>query len=123
MRRRRPSFETETKPEARTSGSFSAAAVTVPGLGPAPGADQGRLRVQDAGSAGQVFQVGEAQVVAEVTERALPSDEDFAKKEAQLREEARQAKQYELRDAFVKQLREQGKIEINEQVLDTVAGS
>ena len=103
-----PSFETETKPEARTSGSFSAAAVTVPGLGPAPELTKAAFSSKTPGPLGQVFTVGEAQVVAEVTERALPSDEDFAKKEAQLREEARQAKQYELRDALVKQLRAQG---------------
>lgn len=109
-------------PQVAETGSFSAGAGAIPQLGTAPELSRAVFARDDAGLLDQTFQVGEAWVVAEVTHRSLPSAEAFASQEASLREEASRAKQYELRDAYVKQLRDDATIVINEQSVDAAVG-
>ena len=61
-------------------------------------------------------------MVANVTARTLPSDTEFEEKKDELRAEARRAKQFELRDQFLKSLRKSGKVVINDQAIDQVLG-
>ncbi|HLT31209.1 MAG TPA: SurA N-terminal domain-containing protein [Myxococcaceae bacterium] len=109
-------------PQVVETGSFSASAGAIPQLGSAPELSRAVFAREDAGLLDQTFQAGEAWVVAEVRSRTLPSSEAFASQEASLREEARRAKQYELRDAYVKQLREDARIVVNDQTVDAAVG-
>src|SRR5690606_12174775 len=109
-------------PQVVETGSFSASAGAIPQLGSAPELSRAVFAREDAGLLDQTFQAGEAWVVAEVRTRTLPSSEAFASQEASLREEARRAKQYELRDAYVKQLREDARIVVNDQTVDAAVG-
>ena len=118
-----PSFGVEADPEARSTGVFTASATSVPGLM----GDQTELLAATFKTGGpalldQVFEIGDALVVAQVTERAQPSDEAFAQQQDALREEAREAKKIELRDTYVEQLRQRANITINQQSVDAAIG-
>jgi peptidyl-prolyl cis-trans isomerase D len=115
-------FETETHPEAVETGSFSAGAESVPYLGPAPQLMSAAFAANGPQLLDQVYPAGEGFVVAQVTERQLPDDAKFAEKKEELRKQARQAKQYEVADSFVKQLRKSGKVETNPAALEQIAG-
>jgi peptidyl-prolyl cis-trans isomerase D len=116
-------FETETHPEAVETGSFTAGAEQIPYLGPAPQLMSAAFAAQGAQLLDQVFPAGEGFVVAQVTERQKPSDEDFTKKKDELREQARRAKQIEVEDSFLKALRKQGTVVTNPDAIETVNGN
>ncbi|WP_224245849.1 peptidylprolyl isomerase [Hyalangium gracile] len=116
-------FETETRPEAVETGSFTAGGESVPYLGPAPQLISAAFAAQAPQALDQVFPVGEGFVVAQVTERQKPSDEEFTKKKDELREQARRAKQIELEDSFIKALRKQGTVVTNNEAVQTVIGT
>jgi peptidyl-prolyl cis-trans isomerase D len=116
-------FETETHPEAVETGSFTAGAESVPYLGPAPQLMSAAFAVQGPQVLDQVFPAGEGFVIAQVTERKKASDEDFAAKKTELREQARRAKQIELEDSFLKALRKQATVQNNTAAIEAVIGS
>jgi peptidyl-prolyl cis-trans isomerase D len=113
----------ESKPEARESGPFNAAMDTIPGLGPAPELMKATFAATGPTTLDQVFSAGEAFVVATVTERKQPADADFEAKKEELRAEARSAKEFELQDSYVKQLKKDANVVVNEQVVSEVIGS
>ncbi|MDY7225231.1 peptidylprolyl isomerase [Hyalangium rubrum] len=116
-------FETETRPEAVETGSFTAGSESVPYLGPAPQLITSAFSAQGPQVLDQVFPVGEGFVVAQVTERQKASDEDFTKKKDELREQARRAKQIELEQSFLKALKDTGKVSTNTEAIESVVGA
>lgn len=110
-------FEQEKRPEAVETDAFSASSDSVPNLGPAPELVKAVFARQGPGALDAVYPAGDALVVANVVERSLPNDETFAKQEAELRQQARQAKTFELRDAFLKALRKNAQVTTNEQLI------
>ncbi|OJH39636.1 peptidylprolyl isomerase [Cystobacter ferrugineus] len=115
-------FEQETRPEAVQTDTFNAASPNVPHLGPAPELLTAVFATQGPSVLDQVYPVGDGFVVAQVTERQLPDDAKFAEKRDELRQQAQQAKQYEVADSFIKALKKSGKVETNPAALDQVAG-
>jgi peptidyl-prolyl cis-trans isomerase D len=115
-------FETETRPEAVQTDTFTAASSSVPHLGPSPDLFTAVFATQGPGVLPQAYAAGEGFVVAQVTERQLPDDAKFTEKKSELRQQAQQAKQYEVADSFLKALRKSGKVETNPGVLDQAAG-
>ncbi|MGZ3457251.1 MAG: peptidylprolyl isomerase [Archangium sp.] len=115
-------FETETRPEAVQTDTFNAASANVPHLGPAPDVLTAVFATKGPQVLDQVFPVGEGFVVAQVTERQLPDDANFAQKKEELRKQAQQAKQYEVTDSYLQALRKTGQVETNSSILEQVAG-
>lgn len=115
-------FETETRPEAVQTDTFTAASTNVPHLGVAPELLTAVFATKQPALLEQAYPVGEGFVVAQVSERQLPDDKKFAEKKDELRKQAQQAKEYEVADSFVKTLRKNGKVETNPNVLDPAAG-
>ena len=56
-----------------------------------------------------------------VESRARPSDEDLEKQKVQMKTEAIKAKQFELREAFMKSLKQTGSVVVNDRVLDQIS--
>lgn len=115
-------FETETRPEAVQTDTFNAASTNVPHLGPAPDLLTAVFASKGPQVLDQAYPVGEGFVVAQVTERQLPDDAKFAEKKDELRKQAQQAKEYEVADSFLKQLKKSGKVETNTAAIDQVVG-
>ena len=115
-------FETETRPEAVQTDTFNAASINVPHLGPAPDMITAVFASKGPQVLEQVFPVGEGYVIAQVTERQLADDTNFAQKKEELRKQAVQAKQYEVADSFLKSLRKSGQVTTNTAALDQVTG-
>ena len=109
-------FEIETKPQATETGEFTAGGA-LPRLGQAEELASAVAATTAPQLLDKVFPAGEGFVVAEVTSRRLPSDEDFNAQKEKLRAEARRAKQLELWDAYLKALKKTGTVESNPQVL------
>ncbi|AEI66080.1 SurA N-terminal domain-containing protein [Corallococcus macrosporus] len=116
-------FETETRPEAVETDSFTAEGEAVPHLGPAPELVKAAFAVGAPQALDSVFPLGEGFVVAQVVERQKPDTEGFDKRKEELRNQARQAKQIELTDSFLKALREQGSVVTNTAAIDSVVGT
>jgi peptidyl-prolyl cis-trans isomerase D len=117
-------FETEAKPEAVETGSVSAGSASVhPNLGPTPELIAAAFTAQGPQVLDQAFPAGEGFVIAQVTERKKPSPEDFTKQKDELREQARQAKQIELEQSYLKTLREAGKVTTNTEAIESVVGA
>ncbi|CAM3375260.1 peptidylprolyl isomerase [Corallococcus sp. ZKHCc1 1396] len=116
-------FETETKPEAVETDSFTAAGDSVPHLGPAPGLVKATFEASAPKPLEEVFTVGEANVVAQVVEREKPDTAGFDKRKEELRTQARQAKQIELTESFLKSLRKSGNVVMNTEAIDSVLGA
>ncbi|MCY1076568.1 peptidylprolyl isomerase [Archangium lansingense] len=115
-------FETETRPEAVQTDTFNAASLNVPHLGPAPELLGAVFTSKGPQALDQAFPVGEGFIIAQVTERQLADDANFAQKKEELRKQAEQAKQYEVADSFLKSLRKSGTVVTNSTVLDQVTG-
>jgi peptidyl-prolyl cis-trans isomerase D len=115
-------FETETRPEAVQTDTFTAASTTVPHLGSAPDLLTATFATQEPKVLDQAFPLGEGFVVAQVTERQLPNDANFTQKKEELRRQAQQAKQYEVADSFLKALRKTGQVQTNTEAIDQVVG-
>jgi peptidyl-prolyl cis-trans isomerase D len=116
-------LETEKAPQARDTRPFNAAAEAIPGLGPVPDLARDVFASEGPRTLPRVYPSGEGFVVAAVTERKRPSDADFTAQRDALRAQALQAKQYELRDAFLKELRKSGKVEIDNEAVTQAVGS
>ncbi|XXF75840.1 SurA N-terminal domain-containing protein [Myxococcaceae bacterium GXIMD 01537] len=116
-------FETETRPEAVETDTFSASGDSVPHLGPAPQLAEAAFAAQGPQVLGQVFPAGEGFAVAQVLERKKPDDAEFAKQKDELRKQARQAKQIEVQDSYVKALRKTGDVKTNPEAIDQVLGA
>jgi peptidyl-prolyl cis-trans isomerase D len=116
-------FETETRPEAVETDTFPASGDAVPHLGPAPELAQAAFSAQGPQVLGQVFPVGEGFVVAQVVERKRPDDAEFNQKKDELRAQARQAKQIELQESFIKALKQTGEVKTNLEAIDQVLGA
>ncbi|RKH40059.1 peptidylprolyl isomerase [Corallococcus sicarius] len=116
-------FEAETKPEAVETDSFTAAGDSVPHLGPAPGLVKATFEATGPKALDEVFTVGEAHVVAQVVDREKPDTAGFDKRKEELRTQARQAKQIELTESFLKSLRKSGTVVTNTEAIDSVLGA
>ena len=116
------SFTQPTAPQAVATGEFNAATEAIPKLGLAPKVVPEVFKRDAPGVLNQVFEVGDAFVVVEVTSRQKPQDTAFETQKDTLFADARRAKQMELRDAYLRALKEKGEVVTNEQVIDEVLG-
>jgi peptidyl-prolyl cis-trans isomerase D len=116
-------FETESRPEAVETDTFPASGDAVPHLGPAPQLAEAAFAAQGPQVLGQVFPVQDGFVVAQVVDRKKPNDAEFDKQKDELRAQARQAKQIELQESFVKALRKSGQVTTHTEVIDQVLGA
>lgn len=112
----------DSKPEATESGEFNSASGAVPQLGPSPTAAKAIFARTTPGLVDTVVEAGDGFAVLEVTSRKQASDADFTTQKDQIKLEAIKAKQYELRESFIKGLKKTGTVVINEQALDAVEG-
>lgn len=110
-------MEQESRPEAIATGAFSAVGDAVPHLGPAPELSKAIFARNAPGPLDQVYSVGEGFVVAVVSERKIPTDADYAQKKETLTSDARWAKRAELREAFLKALRQKAEIVTNNELV------
>jgi peptidyl-prolyl cis-trans isomerase D len=122
-------FKAETRPEVKETGDFNSSAESVPQLGggasvlkllmdrTSPGAVEQLLTIDDGPAASTS---GVAVVVLD--ERKRPSDEEFAQKREQLHLEAVKAKQFEVREAFLKALKAKGSVTTNDLIVKKVIG-
>lgn len=110
-------FETETRPEAVSTGEFAASAGAIPHLGPAPELVEAVFAQKGPAVLDRVFNVGDNFVIAEVSERKLPSDQEFAAQSDKLLSEARKAKEVELRQTFLESLKKTASISKNQELL------
>ncbi len=115
-------FNQPTAPEAVATGEFNAATEAIPKLGVAPQIVPDVFKQDAAGALDRVYEVGDAFVLVQVTARHKPADADFESQRDTLFADARRAKQMELRDSFLRALREKGEVVTNEQAIDEVLG-
>jgi peptidyl-prolyl cis-trans isomerase D len=113
-------FAASNKPVATETGEFNAAAASVPQLGVAPEVVKAVFALDAPATLDRVFDVNGDHFVVVVNERHKPSDEEFLAMKPQLTTEATKAKQFELREAFVKSLRKQAAVVQNNQAIDKV---
>lgn len=109
----RPGEPPVDRPTAVSTGSFVAEGDTVPQLGPAPDLSREIFAAQGPLLLPRVYEQSEGFVVAEVTERKRPSEEDFTAQRDSLREDARRAKEFELRDSFIRALKKSAQVKTN----------
>ena len=107
------SFETESKPEASETGTFSQMGDSVPQLGPAGPLASDLFATSAPQPLDKVYAVGEGYVVGQVTERKRPTDDAFAKEKTALKDQTLKARQDELRESYVKALRKSATITLN----------
>lgn len=112
----------ETKPEAKETSSFSASVEDIPLLGHEPGLKKLIFAKTAPGALEQVLPMGDGFVVAVVDERKQPSDADFDAQKAQLKVEAIKGKQFEVREGFLKSLKQLGSVVTNDSAIDQVIG-
>ena len=115
-------FNQETKPEAKQTGEFSSTADAIPQLGSAPEVQKAIFDKKDKGLVDQLVTIGDAYAVVNVDERKVPSDEDFARQKDQLTLEAIKGKQFEVREAFLKALKQSGTVVVNDKAIEKVIG-
>ena len=114
-------FAAETRPEAVFTGDFNASALTIPQLGTSPNAMKAIFAAAEPGALSEIYEVGDGFAVINVESRARPSDEDLEKQKVQMKTEAIKAKQFELREAFMKSLKQTGSVVVNDRVLDQIS--
>jgi len=112
----------ESKPEAKETGDIAAGTDVIPVLGQSPQAQKAIFDRKEPGLIEQLVQVGDAFAVIMVDERKTPSDADYEAEKAQLRIEAIKGKQYEVREAFLKSLKQSGTVVTNEKAIDKLLG-
>lgn len=115
-------FAPETKPEAKETGDFSSSADALPQLGEAPALKQKIFALQAPGVIAEVAEVADAFVVATVTARKVPSDADFETQKAQLKLESVKGKQFEVREGFLKALKQGGTVVTNDSAIEKIVG-
>lgn len=111
---------TSQKPHAVDTGDFNAGAGQVPQLGVHPALVKAIFEREAPGLLDQTFDVGDGVAVVVVEGRAKPSDERWASEKERLTTEAVKAKQFELRESFVKGLKQAGAVVVNDRELDRV---
>ncbi|MFZ5438742.1 MAG: peptidylprolyl isomerase [Myxococcota bacterium] len=111
-------FAAETKPEAKETGEFNSSVESIPQLGGDAALKKTLFDLKAAGLIDRVLTVGDALVVAVVTERKLPSDADFETQKAQLKLEAVKGKQFEVREGFLKSLKQLATVTTNDTAID-----
>jgi peptidyl-prolyl cis-trans isomerase D len=116
-------FAVESKPAVKGTPEFSASADAIPVLGAAPEAMKAIFARTGPGPLEAPVQVGDALAVVVVTERKSPSEDAWAAGKADLTQQALKGKQFEMRDAFLKSLRQSGTVVTNEKSLERVVGS
>ncbi len=113
-------FAAETKPEAKESGIFNSSVEEMPQLGKEASLKKTIFDLKEAGLIDQVVAVGETLMVATITERKLPTDTDFAAHKAQLQTEAVKGKQFEVREGFLKSLKQSGTVVTHDSAIEKV---
>jgi len=113
-------FETEKKPEAVTTDEFNSSGSTLPNLGAVPELFSAIFATTGPKLLDKVYSVSDGWVVVAVADRKQPSDEAFAKEKDKLHAESLRAKQVEVRESFVKALKKDGKITINDEAINQV---
>ena len=113
-------FAAETKPEAKATGAFNSASEEIPQLGKEPALKKMIFDMKAAGNIDQVLTVGDTVVVAVVDERKSPSDPDFETQKTQLKTEAVKGKQFEVREGFLKSLKQVGTVVTNDSAIDKI---
>lgn len=116
-------YAAETKPTLKETAEFNASAESIPSLGASPEVMKAVFARTTAGSVEQLFTVGDALTLVAVTERKLTSDEAFEKTREELTLQAIKGKQYEVREAFLKSLKQSAAIVTNEKAIDKVVGA
>jgi peptidyl-prolyl cis-trans isomerase D len=116
-------FQTETKAEAVQTDEFSSSGGSIPNLGAAPEVTAAVFAVQGPQLLDRVFQVNDSFVVVNVDVRKLANDEEFAKEKDKLRAEAVRAKQVEVRESYLKALKKDGQVKMNEDAINNAVGS
>ncbi len=111
----------ETKPEAIDTGDFNVSTTSIPQLGTSPEALKAITDATAPGALGQVYEVGDGFAVVNLDARARPTDGDFATQKVQMKIEAIKGKQFELREAFMKSLKQIGSVVVNDRVIDQVS--
>lgn len=111
-------FATESKPQVKESGEFNSSADAIPQLGPDAALKKTIFEQKTAGAIGQLVTVNDAFVVVNVDERKTPSDDEFAKNKDQLKLEAIKGKQFEVRESFVKALKQSGTVVTKDDVIE-----
>jgi len=109
------------RPTAMDTGSFSVASETIPSIGPAPELLADLAKVDKPQLLPRLFSAGEAWVVVSVTDRKHPSESEFATEKDALQAEAARAKQTELRESFIKALKKNATIVINQELVGRTA--
>lgn len=113
-------FMTAAAPQATETGEFGEG-TDVPQLGQAPELSKAIFAAKTPTALDRVFEVNQGYVVAQVTERTLPTEQAFEAEKDKLREQAIQAKQLELREAYLTSLRKNAKIVTNEEAVNQIA--
>lgn len=116
-------FAQETKPTRKETTDFASTADAIPQLGTAPEAMRAIFARTSPGLVESLVTVGDAVAIVEVLARKLPSDDAYAKEKLDLTLQVEKGKQYEVREAFLKALRQSGTVITNERSLERVVGS
>ena len=114
-------FNAETKPEAIDTGDFNASTASIPQLGTAPDVTAAISDVKGPGPLPTVYEVGDGFAVVSVESRSRPTDTDFDTQKQQMKVEAIKGKQFELREAFMKSLKQTGSVVVNDRVIDKLS--
>lgn len=110
-------------PEAMETQAFSTNTEFVPTLGPAPELVKAASAVQNAPVLlEKSYPVGEGFVIARATLRKRATEADYAAKKDEFRNEAVTAKKFELREQYLKSLREKGNVKLHQEIVDQLVG-
>ncbi|MBS1149409.1 MAG: Peptidyl-prolyl cis-trans isomerase PpiD, partial [Myxococcaceae bacterium] len=114
-------FNAESKPEAIETGDFNTTTLSIPQLGTAPEAIKAIADATGPGALPQIYEVGEGFAVLNVDARSRPTDAEFETQKQQMKIEAIKGKQFELREAFLKSLKQTGSVVVNDRVIDQLS--
>lgn len=117
------SFNQETKPTSKETPDFSSSADSIPSLGASPETQKAIFARTEPGLLDGLVTVGDALAIVVVTDRKVPSDDAFEKEKVELKLQAVKGKQFEVREAFLKALKETGTVVTNEKAVDKIIGS
>lgn len=115
-------FQQPTNPVAVETGEFNASTEALPRLGTAPNVLPEIFARTAPGALDKVYEVGDAYVAVVVTDRKQASQEDYEKQKEQLVTQARRAKEFELRDAFLKSLKASSDVKMNDATIEEIIG-
>ncbi len=116
-------FAQETKPQLKETSEFASTVDAIPQLGASPEAIKAVFARTSPGLVEAVIPVGDALAIIDVTERKVPSEDAYAKERPDLTNQVEKGKQYEVRESFLKALRQSGTVITNDKSVDRVVGS